>query len=112
QEVIDNCNINSYGLRLSSPHLLICAISEEIEYNSLRNAETRALFKDELSRVLKQDPVVKNAPLVEFIALIKHFETAPLLYLDTVCAAVLPFFTSGDYFRDSLKRLFPVVFAP
>ena len=109
QELIDNSNINSYGLRLSSPHLLIRAISEEIEYNSLRNAETRALFKDELSRVLKQDPVVKNAHLVEFVALINHFETAPLLYLDTVCAAVLPFFTSGNYFRDSLKRLISIL---
>jgi len=109
QELVDNFNVNSYGLRLSSPHLLIRAISEEIEYNSLRNAETRALFKDELSRVLKQDPVVKTAHVVEFVALIKNFETAPLLYLDTLCAGVLPFFASGDYFRGSLKHLVSIL---
>ena len=109
QELIDNFNINSYGLRLSSPHLLVRAISEEIEYNSLRNAETRALFKDELSRVLKQDSVVRDAHVVEFVALIKNFETATLLYLDTVCAAILPFFGSGDYFRASLGRLIAIL---
>ena len=109
QELIDNFNVNSYGLRLSSPHLLIRAISEEIEYNSLRNAETRSLFKDELSRVLKQDVVVKDAHMVEFATLIKNLETSPLLYLDTVCGSVLPFFASGNYFRGSLNRLITVL---
>jgi Apea-like HEPN len=112
QELIDNFNVNSYGLRLSSPHLLILAIADEIEHNALRNSETRRVFKTELSRSLKDDLVVKESLGIEFAVILKHLETDTLLHLRTLCASVAPFFTKGEYFEQCVKRLANVLQEP
>jgi hypothetical protein len=109
EELFDNFNVNSYGLKLSSPHLLIRAISDEIEHNDLRNLETRRIFKMELGRALKNDPVIRESLNVEFATLIKNLDSPILLYLNTVCATILPFFSSGDYFRRSVSALVAIL---
>ncbi|HEX7517282.1 MAG TPA: hypothetical protein VF345_08345 [Chthoniobacterales bacterium] len=109
QELVDNFNVNSYWLRLSSPHLLVLAIADEIEHNDLRNVETRKVFQKELGRILRDDLVVRNALTVEFGALIKNFDKPALLHLNTLCASVQPFFTSGDYFVQSVARLIAIL---
>lgn len=112
EELFDNFNVNSYGLKLSSPHLLVRAISDEIEHNDLRNKETRRIFKTELGRALKTDPVVGELLKVEFVALIKNLDSSALLYLNTVCGTILPFFASGDYFRRSVSALIAILTDP
>ena len=62
-----------------------------------------------MSRVLKEDLVVAGDHAVEVIALIKNLEKGALLYLDTICTTLLPFFTSGAYFDASLKRLVSIL---
>src|SRR4051812_3109908 len=90
QELIENFNLNSYGLQLSSPHLLIKGIWDEIRDNDLRSAETRKVFKAELSRVLREDLIVQERWKVEFANLIKQFDKSDLLYLSTICGIILP----------------------
>ncbi len=85
QDLIDNFNKTSYGLKLANPHLLLTEIMDEIEFNEFKNKENRNYYFIQLNAFIKNDPVIKKDFRGEFELLRKIFNQDRNLYILQVC---------------------------
>ena len=60
EDLIENFDNDSYGLKLINPNLLLKDIIDEIRSNRLNNSKNKKYFIAELGIMLKSDPIIKN----------------------------------------------------
>ena len=104
-DLIDHFTKNEYGLELLNPHVLLLVLVDEIEQNELRNDDVRKYLVEGLGRSLKSDSTIKECLGAEFSLILSAVNGHPLFYLLQTCKAVLPFFQSGEYFRQTYRKL-------
>ena len=94
EDLISYFNVNSYGLKLINPQLILLDTIDEIESNQfVKNKENKKYFYEKISQILEVDEVRRN------------FDSNRILFLSQLCKKALSIFRSGEYFEKSFQEL-------
>lgn len=112
EDLIDNFNEKSHGLKLLNPHLLLRDIVDEIDSNDFGNKDNRKYFYDQLNFFLKNDPAIKRNFKTDFELIRRIFNSDRNIYLRQLCKNVYDIFQTGNYFRESFQILQDIILDP
>ncbi len=108
EELIENYNMNSYGLELINPQLLLLNIIDDIESNQSIKKNLKQYYLKMLGFFIKNDPGIYKKFKSNFNLILKALNEDRVFYLKTICQKTLKIFKSSDYFRElffSLKSI-------
>lgn len=105
EDLIANFNERLYGLDLINPQLIITEIIDEIRSTHFQNKEGKSYFKERLSELVGQDPILKGRSSSDFVLLLKEFNTGTNLYLLQLAKVVLGLLQNGQYFDAASNHL-------
>ncbi len=112
EDLIENFNEKSYGLKLLNPHLLLNDIVDEIDSNDFGNKDNRKYFYDQLNYFQKNDPAIKRYFKTDFELTRRIFNSGRNIYLRQLCKNVYDIFQTGNYFRKSFQILQDIILDP
>lgn len=112
EDLIDNFNEKSHGLKLLNPHLLLRDIVDEIDSNDFGNKDNRKYFYDQLNIFLKNDPAIKRYFKTDFELIRRIFNSDRNIYLRQLCKNGYDIFQTGNYFRKSFQILQDIMLDP
>lgn len=109
-ELIDNFNKGSYGLKFENPHTIIKELLEEIEYNHLKNTINKEFFKNRLGIYLKKDIVINKNYNLEIKNLIDNLNSDKNEYIYIICSSIdKKIFNSKCYIKLILSKLKEII---
>lgn len=109
-ELINNFNKNSFGLKFENVHTIIEELLEEIEFNHLQNTLNKKFFIEKLGKILKEDIVIKNNFNLEIKNLIENLNSDKNEYINVICINIdRNIFKSKKYISLLLKNIKEII---
>ena len=100
-----------FSLSLISPRVLLRELIEEVETRSLKNAENKRFFCDQINMYFSNDPPTKKCLLTEIALLRREFEKPRLEIVVQLCRRGLAVMDSLQYFDSAVEALVEVLLA-
>lgn len=104
-DLISNCNKNSYGLTFMSPHVILLDIVEEIELNTFKNKEVKKFYQRKIDEFVKNDLTIKSKFYSGFKLIRREFDGTKYLYMSQLCKEMLKKFKNGEFFTECFLQL-------